>query len=140
MEQSVIFQPILGMIALTFIVWFRLFTTRIPAMYKIGKPADTYKRSDSLGDMPDKANFAADNFKNLFEVPILFYVLCFGMWMAGLVNDINLYLAWGYVALRALHSYIQCGPNIVMARFRVYALSTIVLMVIFVRVALAVWL
>jgi len=139
MEQSVIFEPVLGMIALTFAVWVRMYMTRMKAIRAAGKPADHYQRPEGTSILPDEANFVADNFKNLFEVPVLFYVLCFGMWMGGFVDVYNLYLAWGFVVLRALHSYNQCGKNNVMNRFKVYVLSTVLLMIIFVRMALAVW-
>lgn len=133
MEQSAILGPILGMIGLTFVVWFTMYKRRIKAMYKEGKPADYYKRPDSISILPDDVNYPADNFKNLFEVPILFYVVCFALWMAGMVDTIYIYLAWGYVAARALHSYIQCGSNKIMMRFRVYTLSCLILFAMYIK-------
>jgi hypothetical protein len=139
MEQSVIFEPFLGMIALTFIVMMRMYVTRMAAIKRAGKPANHYQRPEGTSILPPEVNFSADNFKNLFEMPVLFYALCLGMWMAGLVDPVNVQLAWGYVALRAVHSYIQCGSNNVMARFRTFLLSSLILMLLFGRVALGFW-
>jgi hypothetical protein len=67
----------------------------------------------------------ADNFRNLFEVPILFYVVCCALAITDLVTPLQLALAWGYVALRAAHSLIHVTYNRVTHRFVAYALSTL---------------
>ena len=72
---------------------------------------------------------AADNYKNLFEMPVLFYVGCLGLLATGGVTPLQLGLAWFYVALRLLHSAIHVGYNNVMHRFSVSALSACVLLV-----------
>lgn len=73
------------------------------------------EKSDKLLDTR-----ASDNFINLFEVPVLFYALCA---MSIATNHTPFWLsiaAWGFVALRFLHSYIQCTHNKVMLRFKVF--------------------
>jgi hypothetical protein len=86
----------------------------------------------SANDMASKLedNRAADNFRNLFEAPVLFYAAMLaaialhgGAW--GL-----LLLAWLYVALRLVHSIIHCTYNRVKHRFVVYLASMIVLFAI----------
>lgn len=65
----------------------------------------------------------ADNFRNLFEVPVLFYLLAA---IALATNHIPGWLvigAWLFVALRALHTLIHCTYNRVVHRFAVYAAS-----------------
>jgi hypothetical protein len=47
-----------------------------------------------------------------------------GNWADGL----SIQLAWGYVALRVLHSLVQATVNLVAARFAVFALASLVLM------------
>lgn len=54
-------------------------------------------------------------------------------------DGVNVGLAWTYVALRVVHSLIQCTRNIIMARFTVFALSTIALAAMAIRTALAVF-
>jgi hypothetical protein len=66
---------------------------------------------------------AADNFRNLFEVPVLFYAL---VAMALAVHHVPPWLvtgAWIYVGLRVLHSLIHCSYNRVAHRFTVFAAS-----------------
>lgn len=71
---------------------------------------------------------ASDNFNNLFEVPILFYLLC-SVLLA--TNESSLFFvagAWAFVLLRVAHSYIQCTYNNVMHRFACFATSSVVLL------------
>lgn len=72
---------------------------------------------------------ASDNFRNLFEVPVLFYVLCVmavasGHTPAWLVNG-----AWVFVALRIAHSVVHCSYNKVMHRLAVFAAGFTLLIV-----------
>jgi hypothetical protein len=70
---------------------------------------------------------AADNFRNLFEVPVLFYLLCVAIVLTGGSTPGLVTAAWSYVALRALHSVIHVTYNRVVHRFLVYVTSTLLL-------------
>ena len=72
---------------------------------------------------------AADHFRNLFEVPVLFYALCAYLTITKLTTLFLLACAWGYVALRAFHAYIHLTTNKVVRRFQAFVASTIVLFV-----------
>lgn len=72
----------------------------------------------------------ADNFNNLFQVPVLFYVwcltaICLQLQLSGLLVG-----AWLYVACRILHSLIQITHNHVLQRFRAWLLSNILLLIL----------
>lgn len=70
---------------------------------------------------------ASDHFRNLFEVPVLFYVLCGFLAITHLTNLLLLACAWGYVALRAAHTYVHLTSNNVIRRFQLFIASSIVL-------------
>jgi hypothetical protein len=70
---------------------------------------------------------AADNFRNLFELPVLFYLALVVAAQAQLATTVVLVLAWLFVALRVVHSWIQCSYNKVMHRFQVYVAGGLVL-------------
>lgn len=80
--------------------------------------AETYQNTQS-----------ADNFRNLFEVPVLFYALCGFLAITQLTSVLLLACAWGYVLLRAVHTYIHLTNNKVIRRFQVFVASTFVLYV-----------
>jgi hypothetical protein len=63
---------------------------------------------------------AADNFRNLFELPVLFYLALVVADLTAQVTLPVLALAWLFVALRIVHSAIHCGYNKVMHRFQAY--------------------
>src|SRR3546814_20134259 len=63
---------------------------------------------------------AADNFRNRFELPVLFYLALTVAAVSGLVTTTTLVLAWLFVLLRVAHSAIQCSYNKVMHRFQAY--------------------
>jgi len=79
----------------------------------------------------------ADNYNHLMEQPTIFYALVFYIVLAGHSDALHIYMAWAYVGLRVVHTLIQCTVNIVMARFAVFTLSTIVLMIMVGRELLA---
>ena len=70
---------------------------------------------------------AADNFSNLLEIPVLFYVLCILIFVTSQISIFFLSAAWAFVALRVLHSIVHITYNRVTHRWVLYMLSTILL-------------
>jgi hypothetical protein len=81
---------------------------------------------------------ASDNYRNLFEMPVLFYALCALLLATGQASAFFAAGAWIYVLLRVVHSAIQCTYNKVMHRFAVFGTSFVVLMVLWARFGLLV--
>ena len=59
------------------------------------------------GDFPDKLWSARYQFQNMFEVPILFYLLCILHIIFDNYSQIDVFLAWGFVFFRVLHFFIR---------------------------------
>jgi hypothetical protein len=78
----------------------------------------TPERCNSV--LPERINQPSNNFKNLCEAPIIFYVACGLLIIMDQVDTVFVYMAWGYVLARAVHSLIHCTFNNVMARFYAY--------------------
>ncbi|MFY2764776.1 MAPEG family protein [Arenimonas sp. MALMAid1274] len=125
--------PLLAMVGLTLAVWLRLYAVRIPEMRRLRIAPQRLAGSADKHLLKDTR--ASDNFINLFEVPVLFYVLVLATVQLGLADAGFIALAWTFVVLRALHSLIQCSYNRVMHRFTVYSLATLVLFVFAGRLA-----
>ena len=77
------------------------------------------------------------NFMNLLELPMLFYVVCLGLYVVLGVDALAVALAWGYVALRVVHSLVHLTYNNVLHRLGAYAASAALLVALWVRFALA---
>ena len=128
-------EPVFAMVGLSFVVWARLYAVRIPEMRRRRIHPQSVATSVSKAGAYEDTR-ASDNFVNLFEVPVLFYVAAFAAILLGLVTPLSLGLAWTYVGLRIVHSAIQCSYNKVMHRFMVYSLSCLVLLAFWAWLAL----
>ena len=130
--------PVLALIIWTFVMWAVMYKRRIPAMRKITPNIQDFIENPSLKDqMPSAAINAADNYNHLHEQPTIFYALMFYISLTGGADKVFFYLACAYVVLRVIHSLIQVTVNQVMPRFTVFALSSIVLIVMSLRAAAA---
>lgn len=133
-----ILYPCLAMIGITAAVWLRLYFERIGEVRaRRIRPQDIATKQQST-DILLKVN-ASDNFSNLFEVPVLFYVLCILAFTTQMVTPFLLGGAWAFVALRGLHSLIHCTYNQVMHRFVAYLLSTLILFVMWGVFVIELW-
>jgi len=121
-----IFAPAFAMVGLTTIVMVRMLLERTRQMR-----AERIHFRDIPSGSQMAARFAdtraADNYRNLFEMPVLFYLALVVAALTGLVTPVSLGLAWAYVAVRAIHSAIHCGYNRVMHRFYAFLASNLVL-------------
>jgi len=82
----------------------------------------TYTTPDKVSEhLPEEVSYPANNLKNLFEVPILFYGLCLYLFVSGNVDTAYVVAAWLFFLFRAFHSIVHCTKNIVMLRFYLYA-------------------
>jgi hypothetical protein len=135
MAPKLILYPLLAMFLLTCVVAATMLRRRI-AFYKSNRvhPQKTATSAEMSATIKDTR--ASDNFRNLFEVPVLFYVAILAVHASALVNLAYVVLAWGYVAARYLHSYIQCTSNVVMRRFYAFVTSCFCLIAIWVMLAI----
>lgn len=126
MDQNSIFLPVAAMVLLTAMVWVWLYVERIGEMRVKRISAQRLSTTAAARELLQKTN-AADNFRNLFEVPVLFYSLCAALAISHAVTPLLLAGAWAYVGLRAAQSFIHITYNRVMHRFSVYVASTLLL-------------
>ncbi len=125
--------PVLALITWTLIIWTWMYALRIPAMQAAQVNPQDAAHPGSLNVLPVSVRQVADNYNHLHEQPTVFYALAFYCVLAGTGDETNVALAWIYVALRVLHSLIQCTVNKVMLRFSVFVLCSLVLVAITVR-------
>jgi hypothetical protein len=136
MDQHGLIAPILALVLWTLVIWIWMYATRIPAIRKAKIDPNEAARTRTL-NLPPEVMWVSDNYNHLMEQPTIFYATAFAAQIAGQADAVNIGLAWTYVALRIVHSLIQCTVNIVMLRFSVFTLSTIALAVLAVRTAAA---
>lgn len=126
MLQSNILYPVIGMVFLTLFVGVRLLFLRIKAVYQDGlNPA--YFLLNKGGKLPDYLVKTTQHYDNLFELPVLFYVVSILILQMGIVDLFLLGLAWSYFIVRIIHAYIHITYNNLSHRRNIFLISTIIL-------------
>jgi hypothetical protein len=117
--------PVVTLVAWSIVMLFWLAIARAP--YVRGRLPDGARGADVERDHPGKANWPAHNYQHLMEQPTIFYAIVFALILMGFDAPINVWLTWGYVGLRIVHSIVQATVNIVRLRFTIFLLSTLCL-------------
>ena len=133
MRQPLILVPLVGMFVLTLIVWVSMFYQRITVIRTSGIQPRT--RAD-LDKFPPRAVNASNNLQNLFELPVLFYACVLALLVTNRVDSLHVVCAFGFFGFRILHSAIHCTYNDIMQRFTVYAIASLFLWVMVLRLAI----
>ncbi len=125
--------PVLALVAWTFVMWVWMYATRIPAMQKAKVDLVEMSRTGAKLELPPEVARVADNYNHLHEQPTIFYATALAAQTAGAADAISIGLAWTYVLLRVVHSFVQATKNVIMIRFTVFAIASLVLLALLVR-------
>jgi hypothetical protein len=120
-----------AMVVLTAVVLATLFRSRVGAVRQ-GLVSAAFFRVYQGEIEPAPSAKAARHFANLFEAPVLFYVVCLSAMITHFTGAAMQALAWMYVAARAVHAYVHLGSNRLPNRIRAYFFSWFVLLAMWV--------
>jgi hypothetical protein len=127
---------VIALVLWTFAMGVWLYATRIPALQKHRIIYDPQRPAEEFhAQLPPKVRWKADNYNNLLEQPTLFYAVALTLAFLDAGAGLNAGLAWAYVVLRIAHSLVQALINRVMIRFALFALASLVLLVMTIRTA-----
>lgn len=119
--------PIIAMVALIFAIWFVMVVQRVRHRSAHPPTVDTFTSRQSSLDYYLPVERPAANLANLFEMPVLFFAIAILLIVTELANDIQVVLAWLYVATRAVHSWFHLAGR-VKQRFLSYTMSVAILL------------
>ena len=102
--------PMTMMVLLTFIVGLITARTRFASVLS-GDVKLRYFKLMQGQDVPERVTVTSRSFNNMFEVPVLFYVVCTLYISLGVVGSTGPVLAWLFVALRYVHASIHLTYN-----------------------------
>ena len=134
MPNKLILFPLIAMVALTIMVAVVMLKRRIGTFKAKRIHPQKVALSAQMAALVEDTR-ASDNFRNLFEMPVLFYAAALTTFAAGLTSMPLVVMAWGFVAARYAHSFIHCTSNHVMRRFYAFATSVTLLMLIWIWIA-----
>jgi hypothetical protein len=132
--------PVIALVLWTALIWAWMYATRIPAILKARMVLDPMApRGAQMALLPAQVRWKADNYNHLLEQPVLFYATALSLAVLGDHSDASVWLAWSYVGLRVVHSFWQATTNVIMVRFGLFAVSSLVLYALAIRAALLVF-
>ncbi len=130
--HTTILAPVVALVAWSLVMQVWMYATRFPAMRRAGISLKGRRggRGGALdGVVEDQVQWKAHNYNHLMEQPTLFYAIALSLALLGGGGVwINLWLAWGYVAFRILHSLIQATSNVVKWRFLAFSAGSVCLL------------
>lgn len=124
-----VLYPSFAMMALTFFCIMRLGYLRSNAI-KSGEVDFRFYSLYRGFEEPEKLAQYSRHVIHHFETPTLFYIISVMAFVTNQTGSLVTILAWAYVGLRYIHSYVHLTGNVVIVRFRIFALSMLMLAVL----------
>jgi hypothetical protein len=114
---------------LTLLVGVRMLVVRVKQMKKNNITPQSVALSAPRAEIFQDSKLS-DNYNHLFELPVLFYVLCALAIASQQIPNWLPIAAYLFVVSRIIHSIIQCTYNKVMHRFAIFlvGLATLIVM------------
>ena len=109
------------MIILTMFVTLRLIIIAVNLVQTKQVHIKQFKMFD--GEIPQYALNAREHFKNMFEIPILFYVLCIISITTNNYSQTDVNIAWGFAISRLLHTVVRIPNKDVIMRFTFFVVG-----------------
>ena len=140
MEISPLLGPVVALVAWSIVVMLWMAVARAREFRRLGiarsNIPDGSRGADLEGRANPRAQWKAHNYMHLMEQPTIFYAIAFALILMDFDAPINVWLAWGYVALRVIHSLVQATVNVVKYRFLLFALSSLCLLALTIHAVL----
>lgn len=134
MNAGAMLGPVLAQVALTFVLMLVMYARRVREIRARRIDPQELASATAMSTRLEDVS-AADNFRNLHEAPVLFYVAALVVMVAGWTDALLVGLAWAYVAARVVHSAIHATYNKVMHRFQAFAASQALLAALWLAIA-----
>ncbi len=97
--------PILIMVFLNLFLIYRLLY--MATIYTVNKDVRLSQFRMFEGEFPDRLRSTRQQFQNMFEIPILFYLLCLLNMFFKNYNQLDIVLCWCFVVFRVIHFFIR---------------------------------
>jgi len=139
MHVSPLLGPVAALVAWSLVVMVWMAIARAREFKRLGISRSSIppgsRGVDLEGRADPRAQWKAHNYMHLMEQPTLFYAVVLSLALIGDNDPGTLAFAWAYVGLRIVHSLVQATVNIVRYRFLLFALSSVALILLTLRLA-----
>jgi hypothetical protein len=123
-----IIWPTFALVALIFAVWLTMFVQRYRHIGRTPPGQEDFASSASTNRYFEPVEMSGNNLRNLFEMPVLFFALVPLLLLTQKADLAQIVLAWLFVLCRITHSLIHIGRKGMPQRARIYVVSTVILM------------
>lgn len=133
MNASHIIWPVLAQIFLTLAMFVVLGVRKAKAV----KAGEVNRQQAALNnrEWPEDVVKVSNNIANQFEVPVLFYVLCWVLYSINAAGMVAIVLAWLFALSRYAHAYVHIGSNYVPMRLRLFLVGCLALIAMLILAA-----
>ncbi|MEM5503199.1 MAPEG family protein [Ahrensia kielensis] len=121
MNQNLIFWPLIIQALVSLYLYLPMGRARIGSIKSGQAKAHDYKLPKQ-NEPPEIAKFG-NAVSNQFELPVLFFAITLAFHSAGLVDMVALALAWIFVILKTVHSFVYITANKLKWRFQIFLAS-----------------
>ncbi len=132
MPNPLIF-PMAAHVALTALLYALLTIVRAPSIWGLGR------RADGTNPWAKVEPRIGANLSNQFEWPVFFYVACLLLMGNHKTAQLQLWLAWAFIAGRIVHSSVQILTTNVRLRGVVFMINFVAVLGLWGLVVLAEW-
>jgi len=133
MEPTVVLYSLLCMFLVSFFTGMRMLQLRYRAVLKDNLHHGYFKLNRGA-KLPDYLIQATQHYENLYETPLLFYVIVILAYLLKVVDVVTITLAYSYVVTRVVHAFIHLNSNRVRHRRNVFLISIAVLTTLWIYV------
>jgi len=127
MENLSMLIPMFCVVLLTFVIGIIALNLRIKSV-KNGDVKIKYYRTMQGQDVPEFLTRTTRCFNNMFELPVLFYVVCTLFIALNIDSIVATVTAWLFVIARAAHTYIHLTYNNVLHRMITYLFGAVLIL------------
>ena len=130
MTIQMVLLPVFVQVALTFALLVWMASARTASV----SSGETKVRDIALRQpaWPAHPTQISNSYDSQFQLPLLFYVLVILAWVTRQADLVFVVMAWIFALARLVHVYVHTTSNHVPTRFRVFAVGTLVLLVMWI--------
>ncbi|MGH8241936.1 MAG: MAPEG family protein [Steroidobacteraceae bacterium] len=119
MYRNLIFYPVLVLMVVTLLTY--VYMLRVKARENRAGRVNRERWTLYEDAWPANVLQINNNLRNQFEMPVLFYGVCFMLWALDAVGVVALAAAWLFVLARIVHGWIHLTSNRMRHRARAFA-------------------
>jgi len=138
MNKILLMTPVFGMVLLTVGIALWMLKLRYRAVMQDGVSVSYFKFNRGA-ELPDYLMRVTQHYDNLFETPLLFYIVVLFVLVLNANDMVYVVLAWSYFVSRMVHAYVHTTRNKVLVRRNAFIVSSIILLCLWAKLVIDVF-